>query len=225
MSKTKQEYMELAYKDGLGPIFTAMKRDDAKAVLLMFRAQATENAPDKIIPEQGITHHMIHDGRTLRLDYKWSDVAEGDRQLLLTDCAFPVGLELDDLFNAVYKVNIYDTDNINVAREYYLRPTAARYPAIDTVAMDFIGVSFSVLIDLDLDREGSLDTNDALELSDYSKDTNSNDPDDEGPAHVSRLWYDRTTGMVFVPGNASLNISSLISTYDTRLKTYLDSLS
>jgi hypothetical protein len=93
MSKTKEEYMELAYKDGLAGLFEPLI---GKASLFGKFETISE-----AVPECAITSYKVHDAKTLSAVFDRVNGAP-----VITDPLFPVGLELDDLLNAIFVCKI-----------------------------------------------------------------------------------------------------------------------
>jgi hypothetical protein len=100
MSKTKEEYMELAYKDGLAGFF-AQLNEQGTSIYGKFDGTVTKQTP-----ECAITQYMVHETPlTLTLNM-YEPYGINDSKLPLNP-VFPAGLEAEDLFNAMIKIQLW----------------------------------------------------------------------------------------------------------------------
>ncbi len=97
MSKTKEEYMELAYKDGLGGFFAQLNEEGATDY------GTFDGTVTKQIPECAITSMKRHDAKTLAIDIVW----DADNECSFKNPVWPAGLEKDDFIGSMVKVNKY----------------------------------------------------------------------------------------------------------------------
>lgn len=94
MSKTKEEYMELAYKDGLAGFF-AQLNEQGTTDYGIFDGTVT-----KQIPECAITSVKYHQAKTLQLDVELDD----EDQLTLVNAVWPAGLDKEELVGGLVSV-------------------------------------------------------------------------------------------------------------------------
>ena len=100
MSKTKEEYMELAYKDGLAGFFEQMNEQGTTDYGIF------DGTVTKQIPECAITNMKRHDAKTLAIDAVY-----GNNGITFKNAVWPAGLEKEDLIGALVKITTYHGDN------------------------------------------------------------------------------------------------------------------
>lgn len=175
MSKTKEEYMELAYKDGLGGFIEPLI---GKASL--FGKFKTSSAA---VPECAITGYKVHDAKTLTATFDRVNGAP-----VIVDPLFPVGLELDDLLNAIFVcklphyVNnevVWTTTLMSHATQVYDHGTAFD----DCTVCEVITVTFPI------------------KLSDSQE------------SDFTDIFYDRVSGFVSYSAEIMTNWDSQLQTY------------
>lgn len=142
MSKTKEEYMELAYKDGLGGFFEQLNEQGTTTYGIF------DGAVTKQIPECAITHYLVHEAPlTLTLNLY---TPYGSENQLPLNPVLPAGLEAEDLLNAVVKIQVWKEEEDHSVKLQFMvlsrativetHPSATSFPEIDPI---YITVFFS----------------------------------------------------------------------------------
>lgn len=180
MSKTKEEYMELAYKDGLAGLIEPLIGKSS----LFGKFETISEA----VPKCAITSYKVHDAKTLTATFDFVNKAP-----VIIDPLCPVGLELDDLLNAIFVCKIPRYKNNEFVGYVTMMSHAAQvfdYNAAfnNCTVCEVITVKFPIKL---LDSQESDFTN---------------------------IFYDRVSGFVSYD-------TGLMTSWDSKLQTYLDSLS
>lgn len=137
MSKTKEEYMELAYKDGLAGFFEQLNEEGTTDY------GKFDGAVTKQTPECAITKYMVHEApHTLTLNMYHPYGVEGS--MLPLNPVFPAGLEAEDLLNAVIKIQVWEEQedhSLTFFSTVFTRATEVEIPSSDFDAVDPINIS------------------------------------------------------------------------------------
>ena len=136
MSKTKEEYRELAYKDGLAGFF-AQLNEQGTTLYGKF-----DGAVTKQTPECAITQYMVHEA-PLTLTFNVYRPYGNDSTTLPLNPVFPAGLKAEDLFNAMTKIQLWDEQedhSLTLVSTAFTRATMVEIPYSKLDAVDPINI-------------------------------------------------------------------------------------